>query len=696
MRHITIDFETRSEADLKALGPWNYAAHPTTEILMLAIKVNDEDPLIWLPTSTAAQGLQLAQMYSHRKTITGNEMFALLHDGDVKIEAHNAEFELAMWHHVMHKRHGFPDLHLSSVYCSAAKAAACSIPRSLGEACSVLGLPQQKDKEGSAIMMRFCKPQKKRKGGKTTSYWHWDDAEFEKLCDYCLQDVNAERALSLALPDLNATEREVWKLDQIINRRGIRVDVEAARAMVAEISKCEAELLLEWRRLTNGRVSSPKQVQATIDYLSEEFGVDLEDMRKQTIIEALDEIDTIDWTKLDERCADKRYRRILEVRQAMSKASTAKYQALLKGVAPDGRIRSLLMYHGASTGRWTAKRFQPQNLPSRGLLIESDDVEEAIHAAKAGALGLVWDDTMSAASSCIRGMLIPSEGHRFICADYSAIEGRVLAWLAGEQHVIDAYVKGLRLYCVAAAGIYKLPYDEIEKGRKHDPKYKMMDAIGKVVELACGYQGGVGAFSSMAGNYGVKVPDSEAKEAIYAWRESRPNTVALWKGLDAAAFEAVSNPGVLTAYGMIRFKVVGKFLMMRLPSKRLLYYYDPQIVEKEMPWTDDAGNPVMKPCVSYMGTDSYTHKWTRQFGYGGKWTENAVQAIARDLMAFAMLGLEEAGYPVVLTVHDEVLCDVPCGHGSVEHFCKIMTNTPSWAAGCPVSAEGWEGMRYKK
>lgn len=392
-----------------------------------------------------------------------------------------------------------------------------------------------------------------------------------------------------------------------------------------------------------------------------------------------------------------RFKRLLEIRQSLSKASTAKYKALLNGLNGDDRIRSLLLYHGCGTGRWSAKRFQPQNLPSRGLAIESDEVDSAIATAKLGLLDDIYGDVMGVASACIRGSLIPADGHRFICADFSAIEGRVLAWMAGEMTVVDAYLEGKRMYCVAAAGVFGKTYEEIYQGRKHDP-YKMMDACGKVIDLSGGYQGALDAFRNMERSLGLnlKLSDDQVRDNVYAWRDSRPQTVKLWRSLEDAAFKAVQNPGTLTTYRDIRFKVVGKFLLMRLPSNRLLYYFDPQIVEKEMPWKDDDGQPVFKDVVSYMAVDSFTKKWTRQYGYGGLWTENAVQATARDLMAQAMIRLEAEGYPVILTVHDELLAEVLLGRGSVEEFVKIMTIVPPWATGCPVAAEGWEGNRYRK
>ena len=393
---------------------------------------------------------------------------------------------------------------------------------------------------------------------------------------------------------------------------------------------------------------------------------------------------------------DPTFRRLLQLRLALSKASTAKFKALLKGLGKDGRVKSLLMYHGTSTGRWSAKRFQPQNLPSRDLAIDADEVEDALRAAKVGMLADLYDDVTAVASACLRGQLIAGPGNRYTCADYSAIEGRVLAWLAGEAHVIAAYVQGLRLYCVAASGIYGESYEAINKGRKHDHKYKQMDLVGKVVELACGYQGALGAFKAMAKNYALDLPDADIKEAVANWRASRPATVALWHGVEEAAKSAVLNPGELFEFRGVKFRVIGKFLIMRLPSGSYLYYYRPRMEPKEMPWKDDEGKPVVKDCLAFDGMDSKTHKWGRQFTYGGSLVENAVQRLARDIMAGGMLRLEAAGYTPELSVHDEILSEDRIGFGSVEEFCRIMAEVPEWAPGLPLAAEGWEGPRYKK
>jgi DNA polymerase len=396
--------------------------------------------------------------------------------------------------------------------------------------------------------------------------------------------------------------------------------------------------------------------------------------------------------------SDSRYQRLLEIRQQISKTSTTKFKAYLECADDDDRMRGLLMFNGAGTGRWTAKRVQLQNLPSRGLAIGAEEVPEAIEAAKAGISDLVYDRPLDIAQACIRGMLVPDFGNRFLCADYSAIEGRGLAWLAGEDYVLDAYRADRRMYCVAAAGIYKVPYETILNGRKTDKAYAKMDSVGKVAELACGYQGSLGAFRKMEKSLGVKtdLSDKEIRESVANWRDSRPMTTRLWRGSEHAAFEAVQSPGTVTSYRELKFKRVGKFLMMRLPSGRLLYYFDPQIEPQEMPWTDENGKRVVKDCISVWGVDSQTKSWSKYFLYGGLLTENAVQALSRDIMASALLGLDRKGYHPILTVHDEILCEELLAFGSLDEMIQLMTIVPSWANGFPVAAEGWEGDRYHK
>lgn len=393
-------------------------------------------------------------------------------------------------------------------------------------------------------------------------------------------------------------------------------------------------------------------------------------------------------------------RRLLEIRVQLSKASTSKFKAYLARVQDDGCMRDLLMYHGASTGRWTAKGVQIQNLPSRGLALEKPaEVEEAIGLARAGLLAEMYENPFAVAASCLRGMITAGDlDHLLYYADYSAIEGRILAWRAGDSDIVAAYVANLRMYCVAASGVFGVPALEIDKGRKTDARMKFLDSVGKVIELACGYQGGVGAFRAFETNLGLNLnmTDAEVKDIVTKWRAARPGTTALWNGLEDAAFGAVSNPGTMTSYGPTRFKVVGKFLLMRIPSGRLLYYFDPAIVEKLMPWKDKDGRDVYRDVVSYWGVDSQTKKWVQCFGYGGLWTENEVQALARDIMRGAMLRLAGAGWHPRATVHDEIISRERVGFGSAEEMERIMCEGEPWSAGLPLTASVSTGFRYSK
>ncbi len=397
---------------------------------------------------------------------------------------------------------------------------------------------------------------------------------------------------------------------------------------------------------------------------------------------------------------DPSFKRMLEIRQALGASSTAKFEAYLQCVDQDSRMRGLLLFHGASTGRWTAKRVQLQNIPSRALYLHGSEVDTANEAANLGMAGDLYDKhTLRAAQSCIRSMVVAAPGNVFYCADYSAIEGRLLAWLAGEEHIVEAYRNGKRLYCMAAQGIYGVSYDVIMAGRKTDPDCMRMDAVGKVADLACGYQGSVGAFRKMERSQGMHLDltDEEIKAKIVkGFRDSRPMTVRLWRGLEEACLEAVEHPGTVTSYRGIRFMVTGKFLMMRLLSGRRLYYYGPEVKPQLMPWLDQNNCEVWKDCVSVWGVDSETHQWCESFLYGGALTANAVSGMARDIMCGGLIRLDAAGYYMVLTVHDEVLCEVIAGFGSLPEFIGLMTSGESWTSGLPITAAGWTGVRLKK
>ena len=488
-----------------------------------------------------------------------------------------------------------------------------------------------------------------------------------------MTDVDAEHSLSGVLPDLIPDELAMFQLDIIINERGIHCDRTAIENLIKKIDQDEADLLAELQMLTGGAITSTKQTEQCRQWLWRQ-GLQLNDLQKFTLIEAL---------KIQE--LPQKLRRVVEIRQALSMTSVAKMNKMRAWSCEDGRIRGTMMYHGAGTGRWAGKGIQPQNFPREAY----DDMGvEAILHADVEMVRMMEGSVNAAASQCLRGMLCAPDGQSLVCADYSAIEARVVAWLAHEQHVIDTFVTGKDIYKVAAEKIYNVPYDQVTKDQRK---------IGKVCVLALGYQGWLGAFDAMAGVYGVKVPDEQAKEIILAWRDGHPNIVNLWQGLMDAAIATVQS-GQPHSYGYIKFYIEGPWLRMRLPSGRSLSYYGPEVVTEA-----DRFNR-MRTTVKFWGMktgENSSKVWQRLTLYGGLLTENATQAVARDVLADGIKRVDPI-YPVIMHVHDEAVSQlnhVPSETQAkeiVEHYENLLATNPTWAQGLPLAAEGWVGKRYRK
>jgi DNA polymerase len=683
---LTIDFETRSRCDLKKCGMYVYAEHPSTEVLCLAFKEDHKQPYLWLPEEHYHYGIQSEPDETLRYYIEKADT----------IHAHNAGFERCIWREIMFRRLGFPDIPLEKWRCTAAKAAAAAIPRDLGRAGEALGLSTQKDKEGWNIMMEMCKPLGGNRG-EFQGMYQGDPVKFQKLCDYCLQDVEAEHALCNALPDLPPRELEVWRMDQRLNDRGIYIQVDEVERMIEILSEHTNAQNLKLQEIAQGRVKTAKQVAAMLDVLAS-MGVDLPNLQANTVKEALEG----DLPSLA--------RKVLEIRQELGRSSVSKYEAMLRCVCKDNRVRGTLLYHGCSTGRWSGKLIQPQNFP-KGTI---EDPEEALQQVLAGEYeGSITE----AASSTLRSVMTAGAGNELLVGDFKQIEARVLAWLAGEQGVLDAFQAGSDLYKVAASDIFSTPYEEVTKPQRH---------VGKTAVLALGYQGGIGAFASMADIYDVDLDamaqavlstasenemewssgmaegflgahkNSMSLDAAAAcdivkgrWRAANENIVSLWHGLEDAALQACKKQSCFK-YGPLAFAKRGKFLYMRLPSGRLLSYCDPTVTEVRTPWGE------YKEAVQAMSMNTMTNKWIRRPYYGGLWAENATQAVSRDIMAWAMVHLERAGYDLVLSVHDEVGAEVPQERADLAAFQAIMERVPSWASGLPVGVDCWQGKRYKK
>ncbi len=662
---ITIDFETRSAADLATCGAAAYAEHPSTEVICLAVKKHGQEPVIWFSPDFRFTD---CSDWAALPIIKDDVMRQMIAEAEV-IEAHNMDFEFNIWKHTM-PRYGFTDtLPLQKLRCSAAKAASCGFPRNLEEACLAIGVAQRKDTEGAALMKKLCVPrtptqdeQKADPDWRKHYFWNGTPEDFAREGLYCMQDVRAEEALSDALPDLSLVEQRVWLKSLLINDRGVGIDSYSVEALKV-CTDVEREILAdEFEEITG--IESPTMNQRLIAYLKEK-GVETDSISEDVVSELL-KSDLVP-----------EVRRALEIRLACSKSSTSKLMPMIEARSGDGRVRGSFVYYGAVTGRWSSHLLQLHNMP-RGILRTDERINACIAAFNKGDLDFIRHDfggVMTAASSCLRAMIIPAPGNDFVCADFSSIEGRVLAWLAGEETALDVYREERDPYKVNAAQIYGVGYDAVSKDQRQ---------VGKVAELALGYQGSIGAFSRMGENYGVELPDDEIDAIIKQWRLAHPMTKRLWNELDKSAKNAIRYPGAEPTYRGIKFKRDGGLLQMMLPSKRTLCYRSPEIAFVEKDWG-------LTEVVRYLDNNGAQKEL-----YGGKLTENLTQAVARDLLANAIFNVEAHGYPVVLHVHDELVAEVPEGFGSVEELCELMCRLPPWADGLPLKAEGWRGKRYRK
>lgn len=689
LARIVIDFETRSEVSVADVGAYRYAEHPSTVILCFSWKLKGTDLKgTWVPGDPFPQAL-LDHLYAGRT-----------------FEAHNVPFERCIWFCILWKqlRIPVPTRWVDTLAACAYRA----IPLGLDKVGPVLDLPIQKDKRGKYLLQQLSKPRKPRKAekkefedlGLTEDEWpvlYNDDPELLwELYEYCETDVEAEDALGDTIGDLPPSEYRLWVLDQKINARGIAVDLELVQKARAVADLAINRMLLELQEITEGKVRTANQRDKLLEWLVGE-GLYLENTQAATIEKAVARDDLQPHVK-----------RVLQLRQSLSKNSISKLDSFWQCTCSDARLRGLLQYHGAGTGRWSGRLVQPQNFPRGSLedytkalgLKPAEVMELLIDCIKLGgqdaidAIEMMFGDIMEALTTALRGCFVAGAGKRFVVADFSAIEAVVLAWLAGEGWKVEAFEAIQRgepyngaqdIYCATASMVFG--YEVL--GKKTHPKERQ---VGKTCELAFGYQGGVGAWYNFddSGKY-TEVEINGFKES---WRERHPNTVALWHGLEAAAMDAM-HLDEKTNYKSIAFEPVydraGKWLTCILPNGRRLWYFNP-IVREVVKF----GRKRME--LTYEGRDNKRGgAWGRVGTYGGMLTENVVQAISRDLMAEAIIRVEQAGYATLLTVHDEIIAEVDDEYGSLEEFERTMAlPVPPWAKGCPVAVDGWEGTRYMK
>jgi len=706
MTTLWFDCETYSECDLKTHSTHRYAEHPSTEITVAQWAIDDGEPQVWDCTTDGPAPLrEILQDYP-----------------DLVIVAHNSHFDRTLLRNVW----GI-DVPVERWRDTMIKAMLHGLPGGLDKVGTVLGLSedQAKDKRGKQLIQMFCKPGPKgSKIRRKTRETH--PTEWAEFLEYSRQDIIAMRAVDQKLPKWNYrdghAELALWHLDQRINDRGFAVDLELARAATEAAEREKIRLKAEIVDLTLGEVSSASKRDELLKHIVEHYGVELPDMKADTLRRRLEDPELPEGVKL-----------LISIRLEATKTSTAKYTALTRATSADGRLRNTLQFAGAiRTSRWAGRVFQPQNMPRPNIQLVADHfnvpfkqaedllpdyLDQGIDALKTGCADLVFKDVMGLTANAIRGCIVAPPGKKLCIADLSNIEGRSLAWLAGEDWKLKAFADfdagvGEDLYKVAYGRSFNIdPKDAVGQKRQ----------IGKVMELGLGYEGGVAAFLTFAAVYQMDLDEladavhrTASKDALaraygmwewaqrkrrtlglsssvyvacevlkHAWREAHPATTSLWHDVGDTVRQAIRNPGVRFTVRSLVIQRDGAWLRIRLPSGRVLCYLHPQVEDGDQ--------------ITYMGVNQYTRKWARIKTYGGKLVENITQAFARDVLAYNMDTIERAGYEIVLSVHDELLTETPDVEDySHQELAVLMSCAPHWALGLPLAAAGFETTRYRK
>lgn len=646
---IHLDFETRSEVDLTVVGAWAYSVHPSTDVLCFAYCI-DEGPVKIVTRNNILMSENLGWPCQ--------DLFDAIAEG-AEVKAFNALFEQCIWQNQMVRFYGWPRVPIKQWRCVMAKALAHSLPRSL-EACGeALKASIIKNKIGKSVMMLMCKPDK-------NGEWHESEENFQKLYKYCIDDVAAEREIDKMVPDLNPTEQTTWFLDQLINQRGFSIDKEAVKKAIMLGESHKLALNNNVLAASGGVLDGVTRRNCVLRWCQSQ-GVTVADYTKDVVKETL----RAEGIPISVRT-------VLEAKLELGKTSVKKYEAMLASVTDDGRIRDTLIYHAATTGRWGGKIVQVHNLP-KGNEKDPETAVEAIKRFTYEDFRLFYPQVMQTLSSCIRGMIISSPGYDLMVADFAAIEARVVMWLADEKVGLNQFLNGEDLYVYMARNIYQR--GDIDK---HSPER----ALGKAAVLGCGFGMGAPKFHSTCLAWGINISEDLAVRAVETYRATYPRVRSAWYEQERAAIAACQEKRSINC-GKIFWRLCGSTLYARLPSGRDLAYNNARVRSVRTSWGE------MKDAIRYDAVDD-RNQWSEQGTYGGRLVENLTQAVARDILANAMLNIEKAGYKNLFSVHDEVVSEVPEGQGSVEEYEQLMCQTPKWAEGCPIKAEAWRGKRYRK
>ena len=646
MKTISIDIETYSSVNLQKAGVYKYAESEDFEVLLFAYAIDNHETII----------VDLAK----GETIPAVILDALKDDSIIKW-AFNAQFERVCLSRYLGLKQG-EFLNPKSWRCSMIWSAYLGLPLSLEKVGQVLGLDKQKLSEGKDLIRYFCVPCKPTKGNqeRTRNHYYHDLEKWEQFKAYNVRDVDTEKAIQNKLFKFPVPEFlwEEYQLDQLINDKGIQVDLNFVEKAIQLDEEVRNQLLIKMQEMTH--LENPNSVKQLKDWLAQKE-VQTESLDKKTVQDMVHQ-------------NNGEIAEVLSIRLKLAKSSIKKYQAMRDVACFDSRCRGMFQFLGANrTGRFSGRNIQLQNLP-RNYLEELDEVRSIVRQGNYEGLMLLYDDIPDVLSQLIRTAFIPKTGHSFFVADFSAIEARVLAWLAGERWREKLFKNGGDIYCMSASQMFGVPVEK--HGQNSELRQK-----GKIAELACGYGGSVGALKNM-GALEMGLEEEELPQLVSAWREANPNIVDLWWAVDKAVKESITKRIQTSTHGII-FHCHSGLLRITLPSRRKLTYVKPQI----------GVNQFGGESVAYEGIGG-TKKWERIESYGPKFVENIVQAIARDILVYGMKALSKK-YTIVAHVHDEVIIEASSNE-SIEDICSIMCDSPEWANGLILNADGYVCDFYKK
>ena len=661
MHNLSIDLETYSSIDIRKSGAWKYIESPDFEVLLFSYSLDYGEPVC----VDLAQGESLPLW-----------LVEALTNPDYIKKAYNAPFEWGCLSKFMGRQ-----LPPEQWRCTMFKGLYAGYTVGLDATGRALGLPEDKRKlnTGKALIRYFCVPCKptKANGGRTRNLPHHDLDKWRLFKEYCIGDVVTEmeiaRQLSnIAVPDFLQKE---WETDLLMNARGVAVDMDMVYGALEIGAKVKQSFTDEAIRISG--LDNPNSISQLSAWLQNETEEEVQSLTKTAVSQMLAREDN-----------SPEVQRMLEIRQELGKTSTKKYDAILNAVCDDGRVRGLLQFYGANrTGRWAGRLVQVQNLP-RTYTEPLEMARDIVKGRKTEALRLIYGSVPDTLSQLIRTAFVAAEGKVLIDADFSAIEARVISWLAGEEWRLEVFRTHGKIYEASASQMFGVPIEKIKKG---NPEYELRQR-GKVAELALGYQGGVGAMRQMdSGHQLDDLSDEEVKDIVNRWRDTNKRIRDLWYAVDAAAVQVITQGGCVGVNNIIIAREFDTtfnkdYMTILLPSGRKLFYNSPQIGENR--W----GNP----SISYMGMEQTKKKWTRIETYGGKLVENIVQAIARDCLALSIERLKQAGYNVIFHIHDEVCIECDADKASLEDVTRIMSQPVPWAVDLPLNAEGWVGKFFKK